>query len=160
MIATKALPSKRAKCRRLGRKTHKLAQKDRDACWTKKHGRSHFGYKNHIKIDAKHKLVRRNHVTDASVDDSRQLDGLLDRSNTSREVFADSAYRSAELQAKLRQRGFLSRIHTHTASSDWCGPKPKSGCRTLSTTSGGWHSWSAPPPLLTLQAGAFCFLVT
>jgi transposase, IS5 family len=102
MIATKALPSKRAKCRRLGRKTHKLAQKDRDACWTKKHGRSHFGYKNQIKIDAKHKLVRRNHVTDASVDDSRQLDGLLDRSNTSREVFADSAH-SGEFDQAFRR---------------------------------------------------------
>jgi transposase, IS5 family len=94
---------------------HKLAQKDRDARWTKKHGRSHFGYKNHVNVDAKHKLVRHYHVTDASVHDSRQLDGLLDRSNTSREVFADSAYRSAETQAKLQLRGFVSRIHTRAA---------------------------------------------
>jgi transposase, IS5 family len=94
---------------------HKLAQKDRDARWTKKHGRSHFGYKNHVNVDAKHKLVRHYSVTDASVHDSRQLDGLLDRSNTSREVFADSAYRSAETEAKLRQQGFLSRIHTRAA---------------------------------------------
>jgi transposase, IS5 family len=93
----------------------KLAQKDRDARWTKKHGRSHFGYKNHVNVDAKHKLVRRYSVTDASVHDSRQLDGLLDRSNTSREVFADSAYRSAGTQAKLRLRGFVSRIHTRAA---------------------------------------------
>jgi transposase, IS5 family len=91
---------------------HKLAQKDRDARWTKKHGRSHFGYKNHVNVDAKHKLVRHYSVTDASVHDSRQLDGLLDRSNTSREVFADSAYRSTETQVKLRVRGFISRIHT------------------------------------------------
>jgi transposase, IS5 family len=69
---------------------HKLAQKDRDARWTKKHGRGHFGYKNHVNVDAKHKLVRHYSVTDASVHDSRQLDGLLVRSNTSREVFAEA----------------------------------------------------------------------
>jgi transposase, IS5 family len=50
-----------------------------------------------------------------SVHDSRQLDGLLNRANTSREVFSDSAYRSAETHAKLRQQGFLSRIHTRAA---------------------------------------------
>jgi hypothetical protein len=29
-----------------------------DACWIKKHGRSFFGYKNHVNADAKHKLIR------------------------------------------------------------------------------------------------------
>ena len=36
----------------------KLRQKDLDARWTKKHGQSHYGYKNHINIDRTHKLVR------------------------------------------------------------------------------------------------------
>ena len=36
-------------------KPAKLRQKDRDARWTKKHGRSFFGYKNHVNADAKHK---------------------------------------------------------------------------------------------------------
>ena len=40
----------------------KRAQKDTDARWTKKHGRSHFGYKNHVNVDRRHKLVRRYHV--------------------------------------------------------------------------------------------------
>ena len=34
--------------------------------------------------------------------DSQELDGLLDESNTCNDVFADSAYRSAEIEAKLR----------------------------------------------------------
>src|SRR4029077_14004638 len=38
-------------------KPAKLRQKDRDARWTKKHGRSFFGYKNHVNADAKHKLI-------------------------------------------------------------------------------------------------------
>jgi IS5 family transposase len=48
-----------------------LRQKDRDARWTKKHGKSFFGYKNHVNADAKHKLIRRYEVTDAAVHDSR-----------------------------------------------------------------------------------------
>lgn len=31
---------------------HKLAQKDTDACWTKKNNETHYGYKGHIKVDA------------------------------------------------------------------------------------------------------------
>ena len=29
-----------------------------DARWIKKHGRSFFGYKNHVNADARHKLIR------------------------------------------------------------------------------------------------------
>jgi transposase, IS5 family len=92
-------------------KPKKMAQKDRDARWTKKHGRSYYGYKNHINVDAKHKLIRRYGVTDASVHDSREFNDLLDPTNTSRNVFADSAYRSAETEAELKAQGFKSRIH-------------------------------------------------
>jgi len=89
----------------------KLRQKDRDARWTKKHGKSFFGYKNHVNADAKHKLIRRYEVTDAAVHDSQPLDELLSEGNTSADVFADSAYRSAEIEAKLEARGLRSRIH-------------------------------------------------
>ncbi len=36
----------------------KRSQKDTDARWTKKHGKSHYGYKNHVNVDRRHKLVR------------------------------------------------------------------------------------------------------
>ena len=58
-----------------------------------------------MNADAKHKLIRRYEVTDAAVHDSQQLDGLLNKGNTSADVFADSAYRSAEIEAKLKARG-------------------------------------------------------
>ena len=89
----------------------KNRQKDKDARWTKKHGRSHFGYKNHICIDRRHKLVRRYGVTSASVHDSQKLDDLLDPDNTASTVWADSAYRSKEAEEKLAARGFKSRVH-------------------------------------------------
>src|SRR5712675_800594 len=93
------------------RKPAKLSQKDRDARWTQKHGKSFFGYKNHVNADAKHKLIRHYEVTDAAVHDSQELDGLLDEGNTCNVVFADSAFRSAEIEAKLRASAYNSRNH-------------------------------------------------
>ena len=93
----------------------KNRQKDKDARWTKKHGRSFFGYKNHVNVDRTHKLIRRYAVTDAAVHDSRKLNGLLHRGNTSKDVFGDSAYRSAATEATLKARGFRSRIHVRAA---------------------------------------------
>ena len=84
----------------------KNRQKDKDARWTKKHGRSFFGYKNHVNADARHKLIRDYTVSDASEHDSQKLDELVNRGNTSRDVYADSAYRSAEIERKLRAKGF------------------------------------------------------
>ena len=91
-------------------KPAKLQQKDIDARWTKKHGKSYFGYKNHINVDKAHKVVRTFDVTDASVHDSQKLDAVLDPNNTGRDVYADSAYRSTETEAKLAAKGLKSRI--------------------------------------------------
>jgi len=55
-------------------KPAKRCQKDPDARWTKKHGKSHYGYKNHVNMDRTHKLVRRYHVSDAAVHDSQAVD--------------------------------------------------------------------------------------
>jgi IS5 family transposase len=41
----------------------------------------------------------------------RTLDRLVNKANTSADVYADSAYRSAEIEVKLRARGLRSRIH-------------------------------------------------
>jgi IS5 family transposase len=86
-----------------------------DARWTKKHGKSFYGYKNHVNADAKHKLIRRYDVSDAAVHDSQKLDALLTKDNTSDAVFGDSAYRSAETEATLKAQGFKSRIHVRAA---------------------------------------------
>ena len=47
-------------------KPAKRRQKDVEARWTKKHGRSHYGYKNHVNVDRRHKLVRRYQVKAAA----------------------------------------------------------------------------------------------
>lgn len=92
-------------------KPAKRCQKDVDARWTKKHGKSHYGYKNHINVDRRHKLVRRYHVTDASVHDSQVVSVILDANNTASDVWADSAYRSVEIEEMLAGKGLTSRIH-------------------------------------------------
>jgi IS5 family transposase len=93
------------------KKPAKNRQKDKDARWTKKHGKSYFGYKNHIGIDRTNKLIRTWDVTDASVHDSQKLDDVLDADNTGRDVWADSAYRSQAAETRLAEKGYNSRIH-------------------------------------------------
>ncbi len=90
---------------------NKKRQKDLDARWTKKHGKSHYGYKNHVNVDKESKLIRRYAVTDASVHDSQVFDALLDEENSGRSIWSDSAYRSKEREAELKEKGYRSRIH-------------------------------------------------
>src|ERR1035437_3742973 len=87
----------------------KQSQKDVDARWTKKHAEVHYGYKNQVKADAKSKLLERYAVTDASVHDSQKLAELV--ATEDGEVYADSAYRSAEAEAMLAQKQVTSQIH-------------------------------------------------
>ena len=110
----------------------KRAQKDTDARWTRKHGKSHFGYKNHVNVDRRHKLVRRYHVTDAAVHDSQAVDAILDGDNTASDVWADSAYRSAEIEAKLKDKGLKSRIHRKAHRNRPLSEREKQGNRTRS----------------------------
>jgi IS5 family transposase len=70
-----------------------------------------FREADHIRVDRKHKLIRRYAETGASVHDSQKLDEVLDKSNTSNEVWADSAYRSVETEARLKEKGYKRRIH-------------------------------------------------
>jgi len=88
----------------------KKRQKDVDARWTKKNGQNHYGYKNHLGIDVKHKLIRTWEVTPASTHDSNVFEKLLDENNSSRDVWADAAYRSEEKLTELKRRGFREHI--------------------------------------------------
>ena len=89
----------------------KRRQKDTEARWTVKNGAKHYGYKNHVNVDKKHKLIRQYTVTDAAVHDSQMLEEVLLPAEAGREVWADSAYRSAEIEAQLQARHLRSKIH-------------------------------------------------
>jgi len=90
---------------------NKLRQKDVDARWTKKNEENHYGYKNHVNIDRKHKLIRNFKVTAASVHDSQALEDILDTNNGSRDIWADSAYKSEKIENLLEGKGIRSHIH-------------------------------------------------
>ncbi|MRX50661.1 hypothetical protein GI374_09425 [Paracoccus sp. S-4012] len=64
-----------------------------------------YGYKSHISIDRRHEIVRRQ-VATAPV-----CEGLIRRAKASRDVWADSAYRSAEKEVWLTDHRMMSRIH-------------------------------------------------
>ena len=113
-------------------KPAKRSQKDVDARWTKKHGKSHYGYKNHVNVDRKHKLVRRWHVTHAAQHDSQAVDLLLMRGNTGSGVWADAAYRSEEMEGKLRDRKLKSHIHRKGKRGKPLTEQAKGGNRTKS----------------------------
>jgi len=104
----------------------KLRQKDRDARWTVKYTKAKpsedgaprvdlaipaFGYKNHVGIDRRHRLIRRWTVTDASRHDGALLPELIDKDNTASGVWADTAYRSKANEKHLTNNGLRSQIH-------------------------------------------------
>ncbi|MEQ8964871.1 MAG: IS5 family transposase [Azospirillaceae bacterium] len=108
-------------------KPAKARQKDVDARWTVTVSKAKpaedstpridiaiptFGYKSHISVDHRHGIIRRQKVTDAAAHDGARLrEGLIDRTNTASDVWADSAYRSAENERYLERLGKVSRIH-------------------------------------------------
>jgi hypothetical protein len=57
-------------------KPSKKAQKEVDARWASKNKEQHFAYKNHVKCNANSKLIEKYSVSDASVHDSREIEGL------------------------------------------------------------------------------------
>ena len=98
-------------------------QKDVHARWSARSHKHAYGYKNHISIDACHKIIRDYAVTDAAVHDSRVFGELLDETNTSRDVWADSAYRSEDAVAVLKEQGYREHLqrkgYRHKKLTDW-----------------------------------------
>ena len=86
----------------------KIRQKDTDARWTIKNKERHFGYKDHVKVDAESKLITGYSVTDASVHDSQVFIGLIDEND--KVLYADSAYSGNPIAEQLPQ-GIENQIH-------------------------------------------------
>jgi IS5 family transposase len=113
---------------------NKKRQKDTDARWTKKNGKNHYGYKNHIEVDVEHKLIREYEVTPASTHDSQVFEELLDEKNTSCDVWADSAYRSQEKLNALAKRGFREHLQRKGCRHKKLTEREKRGNHTRSKT--------------------------
>lgn len=88
---------------------NKKSQKDLDARWTKKNNVSYYGYKNHVKVDAKSKLIVKYEVTDASVHDSQILENLIDEKDADEDFYGDSAYRGQNQQDIISQKDMIDK---------------------------------------------------
>ena len=112
----------------------KKRQKDTDARWVQKNGKNYYGYKNHVEADVNYKIIRDYKVTDASVHDSNVFEELLDESNTSRDVYADSAYRSAKSEANLKEGRFRAHLQRKGCKGHPLTSWEKQGNRTRART--------------------------
>lgn len=88
----------------------KRAQKDVDARWTKKHGKSYYGYKLHANTDRRWGFIRRIEVTTASVNDTAVFEAILDDTNTGKDVYADRGYAKHARETELHVRGYRAHI--------------------------------------------------
>lgn len=114
-------------------KAYKRAHKDVDARWTKKHGKSYFGYKLHASVDKRYKLLRKMVVTHAAVADATVFEPLLDLSNTSRDVYADRGYPTAEREATLKQTGWRVHIQRKCSATKGISEPQKKRNRRIAT---------------------------
>ena len=79
---------------------HKMAQKDVDDRWTKKRDETHYGYKDHVKMDADSKLILDYVATPANVHDSNEFEDFFNEQDKA--AYADSAYVGKELPEHVR----------------------------------------------------------
>lgn len=91
-------------------------QIDTHATFTKKGDSTYHGYKNHTQVDAKYKLIRAQETTTASVHDSQKLADIVtpqpaNATEEDKKLWADSAYRSAEIEAMLAAKNITSEVH-------------------------------------------------
>jgi IS5 family transposase len=93
----------------------KLAQKDVAARWTKKNHQTFYGYKDHVKVGAKTKLILGYAVTPASTHDSQALPELIVSGDSS--VHADSAYTGETIATDLLAKGVHNYIHEKGSAS-------------------------------------------
>jgi transposase, IS5 family len=81
---------------------------DADASYTKKGGRSYYGYKAHVSTDGNNQLICRAKITSAKINDEKVFGELIDE--TTRGVYADKIYDTLRNRAWLVARGIASGI--------------------------------------------------
>jgi IS5 family transposase len=81
---------------------HKFAQKDVDARWAKKGNETHYGYKDHVKVDKDNKMIVNFEVTNAAVHDSQEFVDLVDEKD--KVIYADSAYVGEEIEQQVKEK--------------------------------------------------------
>lgn len=84
------------------------SNRDNDADFTKKRGKTYYGYKGHISIDEDSEVIKTVEFTKASVHDSSVFDQLVDYSEQA--VFADKGYANKTRRKKLEANNIFDGI--------------------------------------------------
>jgi len=84
------------------------SRRDNDADFTKKRGKTYYGYKGHIAIDEDSEVIKTVEFTKASIHDSSAFDQLVDYSEEA--VFADKGYANKTRRKKLEANGIFDGI--------------------------------------------------
>lgn len=114
---------------------NKKRQKDVDAKWTKKNNENHYGYKNHVKVDNKHKFIDSQCTTSASVHDSQALDSLLDEEKDKGcDLWADSAYGGEKQEETIKKYHMNNKVHEKGARNNPLTEAQKESNREKSKT--------------------------
>ena len=99
---------------------YKKLQKDTDARWTKKGNETHYGYKDHVKVDAESKLILDYAVTPANVHDSNEFEMFFNEKD--KVGYADSAYAGKKLPEHVRneicEKGYRNTLLTKEQKED------------------------------------------
>jgi len=82
--------------------------RDADASFTKKNGKTYFGYKAHLAVDEESGLVRQAEMTSADLHDSQR--GLAMIQGDEQAYYGDKAYDSEALRNALSERGIDDQI--------------------------------------------------
>jgi IS5 family transposase len=85
-----------------------FSNRDNDADFTKRRGKTYYGYKGHIAIDEDSEIIKTVEFTSASLHDSDMFDQLVDY--TEEAVFADKGYANKSRRKKLERENIFDGI--------------------------------------------------
>lgn len=107
------------------------SKRDSDAQFTKKRGKSYYGYKGHIASDADTNVIHSVDFTPANVHDSTVFDDLL--TGEEKAVFADKGYANKKRKTDLRGKGVFCGILDKGYRNRPLSPKQKKRNKKLSS---------------------------
>jgi IS5 family transposase len=84
------------------------SNRDNDADFTKKRGKTYYGYKGHIAIDEDSEVIKTLEFTKASLHDSNAFDQLVDYSEEA--IFADKGYANKGRSKRLEKENIFDGI--------------------------------------------------
>lgn len=116
-----------------GKKSRAKSRRDKKASFTKKHGKTYFGYKMHIAVHNETKLITRSIVTPANEADSTMLHKLI-RKRITNSLFADKGYASPVQEKVLESEGIQPMIMRKSYRNNPLSTENEERNRVLSKT--------------------------